>query len=305
MDIVTVFQNTAVLFLLLGVGYGARKCKLFDAAADGLMTRLVLNITLPALLITAMTGGPAEMPRRVLFYALLVIFLAFAVKGALGILSALLLRMPREKRGTVTAMVMFGNVGFMGFPLVYALLGAEGLFIASIFNVAFNLLVFSLGIKLVAGGGGKISPRLFLNGPMVSSVIALLLFLLRIQLPEPIAATLGHLGGMTVPLAMILLGSTLAGMDWKALFQGWRAYGIALVKLLAAPLIVYLALVRIVADPVLLHVVVLLSAMPVGTSLPMLCIRYDGDQELVGQGIFISTILSLVTIPLLALLFLT
>jgi len=305
MDIITVLHNIAVLFLLLGVGYVARKRKLFDAAADGLMTRLVLNITMPALLITAMVGGPAEMPRRILFYVMLMILLAFAAKGVLGFLSALALGMPREKRGTVAAMVMFGNVGFMGFPLVYALLGAEGLFIASIFNVVFNLLVFSLGIKLVAGGGGKLSPWLFLNAPMVSSVIAILLFLLGIRLPYTIAVTLGHLGDMTIPLAMILLGSTLAGMDWKELFQDWRAYGIAVVKLLAAPLVVYLALVRVVADPVLLHVVVLLSAMPVGTSLPMLCIRYGGDQELAGRGIFISTLLSLATIPLLAPLFLT
>ncbi|MCL2828565.1 MAG: AEC family transporter [Oscillospiraceae bacterium] len=304
MDITVAIHSMLVLFLLLAVGYGARKCKVFDGDSDTLLTRLLLNITIPALLITAVMGGPTDLPRSYLFYFMLVSLLAFVIKGALGFLSAVVLRIPRTDRGTVTAMIMFGNVGFMGLPIVNALFGPEGLFIAVLLNVVFNFLVFSLAIKLVAGGGAaKVTFRQFLNAPMLSSLLAFILILLGARLPEMLYVAMDHLGGMTTPLAMLLLGSTLAAMPVREIFQDWRVYIIVGIKLLLVPLAVYLVLIQFVTDPMLLSVVVVLSAMPVATSLPMLCIQYGGNHALVGRGIFISTVLAMVTIPLLTPLF--
>ena len=215
------------------------------------------------------------------------------------------MRLPRQDWGTYQYMIIFGNIGFMGFPVITAIFGAKALVYAVIMNIVFNLLVFSYGIKLITDGSetaGSFSWRKLINMPLISSALTLVLFFLHIKLPAVVNTALFTMGDATTPMAMLILGCTIAEMPLRELFDEWRVYIFTAVKLLAMPLLVFLLLQLLPgfeANSLLGKVLVVLSSVPVATNATMLSIEYGGNNKLVAQGIFFSTIFSVLTIPLL------
>jgi len=137
--------------------------------------------------------------------------------------------------------------------------------------------------------------------PLLSSALTLALFFLHIQLPDVVNTALFTMGDATTPMAMLILGCTIAEMPLRELFDEWRVYIFVVLKLLIMPVLVFLLLRPLAGsvDPLLAQVLVVLSAVPVATNATMLSIEYGGNNKLVAQGIFFSTIISVLTIPLL------
>ena len=223
----------------------------------------------------------------------------------LAIICVHLLRLPRADWGTYKYMIIFGNIGFMGFPVITAIFGAKALVYAVIMNIVFNLLVFSYGIKLITDGqenAGSFTWRKLINMPLISSALTLVLFFLHIKLPAVVNTALFTMGDATTPMAMLILGCTIAEMPLRELFDEWRVYVFTAIKLLLMPVLVFLLLHLLPgfdAGSLLGKVLVVLSSVPVATNATMLSIEYGGNNKLVAQGIFFSTIFSVLTIPLL------
>ena len=281
----------------MGIGFLVRRLHLVDATANTYLTKLLLKVTLPATMLTAVSGSTIEVPIVTVLFLFAVIFLSFFIMGVLSFIAPWAMRAKRDESGAYAALGLFGNVNFMGIPLSFALFGPDGMFYAVLYNIVFNLLIFSLGMKLIGGKKAKISARFFFTPVMISAVLAVVLFLLEIQLPYVIYRSGRLLGGITSPLAMLLLGSILGGMNFKEMFRGWRVYGISLVRLIIAPIAVYFILAPFPISPLFLSVLVVMSASPMAISTATFTILYERHEEVVGKGIFISTLFSVFTMP--------
>ena len=305
MDFSTILGQMLMLLLMMILGYLARRQNLLDEHVNASLSKVVLNVTLPTQIITSFAMEGAELTNGEVGAAFGLSCLIYLFYMALAVIYVRLMRLPRQDWGTYQYMIIFGNIGFMGFPVITAIFGAKALVYAVIMNIVFNLLVFSYGIKLITDGSetaGSFSWRKLINMPLISSALTLVLFFLHIKLPAVVNTALFTMGDATTPMAMLILGCTIAEMPLRELFDEWRVYIFTAVKLLAMPLLVFLLLHLLPgfeANSLLGKVLVVLSSVPVATNATMLSIEYGGNNKLVAQGIFFSTIFSVLTIPLL------
>lgn len=305
MDFMSITGRMLSLFLIMIVGYVMNKAKVIDEAANVRYTKLVLNITVPAQIITSFVSSRGVVPFGEVFSGFGLSIAVFALYFILAALFLAILRIPKEQKGTYAFMSLFSNVGFMGYPVITAVFGEEAMIYAVILNVVFNMIVYSVGIVLISGGAGgfHFNPRLLLNMPLLSSVLSILLYFAGVSFPEPVMTSLEYLGNVTTPVAMLVLGSTIAQMPVKELFDDWRVYIFTVFRLIAIPLAVWLFLGRIpVGAELMKGTLIILSAMPVATNTTMLAIEYHGDVRLASRGIFFTTVLSVITIPFIAML---
>lgn len=301
----TTVMQILSLFLIMIVGYILRKKSVFDEAANVRFTRLIIYVSLPAQIIKAFVSNQGIVSNKEVLLMFGISALTYLLYAIIGALFIMIFRVPSDKKGIYLFMMMFGNVGFMGFPLTEALLGEEALIYAVIFNVIFNLLVYSIGIFMISKKEEEFQfpIKKLLNMPLISAVLSIILYFGKIQLPEVAIKSLDFMGNVTTPVAMLILGSTIAGMPWKELFDEWRIYIFTAFKLLVIPIIV-IGLLKFVPNmnPLIHGSLILLSATPVATNTTMLAIEYDGDMKLSSKGIFFTTLLCMLTIPLIQML---
>jgi len=298
MDTGIVFQQMLILVIVMAVGFAMRRLGLIDAIGNTYLTKILLKVTLPATMLTAIGGSTIAVPLYQVFVLFGATVLSFGVMAIVAFLSPWAMATKPDERGVYAALGLFGNVNFMGIPLAFSLFGSDGMFYAVLYNIVFNLLIFSLGMKMIGGKSAKISAKFFFTPVLIASVLALIFFLADVRLPYVIDSSLGLLGRVTSPLAMLLLGSVLGGMNIREMFQGWRVYGITLVRLVIAPIAVYFALSPLPLRPMFLAVLVVMSASPMAISTATFAIHYGQHEEIVGKGVFLSTLFSVVSMPL-------
>lgn len=302
MDINIVINQMAVLFLLIAVGFLVGRLKILTQESNRVLTRIVLFIALPCTILNSVIGHELDITIGDYLYYLLMCFLSFALAFAITIPLVFLSRGPKHDRGILTYMSVFSNCGFMGFPVILSIFGAAGGFYAAIFNIPFNLLSFSVGIWMIAGSGSKFNPRLLINPPLVAALLAVPIALTGFTPPDFIADTIRLAGGVTTPGAMIVIGATLSYIPFRNVFAEWRVWLTSALRLIIIPIATFLVFQYFIEDPIMLGVLVVLSAMPTAAQTAMLALEYDGNEKTASAGVFITTLLCGVTIPLLALL---
>ena len=299
MNLSAILTQMVVLFIGMAVGYAANKLKILTAETNKLLSKLVLNIAMPCTILYSVLSGEATATGRDAAVFMLMAVIAFALFFLLAGPLPQLVRAPKDDRGMLRFMTVFGNVGFMGFPVIQSIFGAGAVFYVTIFNIVFSVLCFSVGIVMVSGKGGKINPRLFVNPTMIVSVLTVVLFYTKPPIPSIISDTVGLFGQLTTPSAMLVLGSTLALIPFKEVFAEVRIYPLSVVKLIAAPILTWLVLRLFISDPLMLGVLTVLAAMPTATNAAMLSMEYGGNEKLASKGVFLTTLLSVATVPLI------
>jgi len=299
-DFLIVADQIFILVLLIAAGYVAVSTKIVDPRATRGLSGLLINITIPALIVASMQV-PFTPERLVgaetliLATGMLYVFsfaLAWAVSKAM--------RVPAAEEGVLQFAIVFGNVGFMGFPVAQTLFGADALFYVAIFNLVFNLLVFSVGIAMLTGEReGGFDPRLLANPGIAASAAGFLLFLGSVEIPAPFIDAIGLLGGVTTPLAMIIVGAMLATFPAREMVGDWRIWATSAVLLLAVPVAYCYLFSPVFSDPLVNGVMITMAAMPAAANTAIFAEQYGADARLASQIVFVSTIGSLVTIPLM------
>ncbi|TGG88681.1 AEC family transporter [Geotoga petraea] len=306
MDYNSIFNQILMLFILMIVGYVARKINIFDDKVNKGFSDIILKITLPAMIIGSMVGNNdpnlAEQFGKILLISLSV----YAITFILAIILPRLIKSRPFEKGIFEFAIMFSNVGFMGYPVTAAVFGEEGVFYTAIFNLPFNLLVFTIGLIFLSSKQGqktKINPKLLINPGVIAVLIGFIIFSLKIPLPKAITGSLDLLGSVTTPLSMIVIGGLLAKVSINKIFSNYRVYLISIFRLFLVPMIVYFTLRNFVDGVYLLGVPVLLSSMPVAANSAILAEEYKGNAELASQTVFISTLFSIISIPLITMFF--
>lgn len=306
MSFKNIFTQVAVLFIIILVGYFVRKKGLLDEASTSKLSSLVMNIFLPAMIITAMQ---IQFDKEMIPKILSLLFVSMVMFGVSTIVAFLLKLFIKSdsKLGIFQYALVFSNSGFMGYPVVEAVLGKGAIFYAAIFNLPFNFLCFTLGVYFLSKGNSnaKFSIKSMINPSMIAVFIGLALFITGTELPVFINQPLELLGDVTTPLSMIVIGSMLAGSSAMECFKRFDMYMLAFLRLVAIPVLVFFALRPFSFDSVVMAIPVVIAAMPSAANTAIMANEYGSDVALASQAVFFTTLFSVVSIPLISVLLLT
>ena len=293
-------HQIAIIFIGILAGFVCRKAKVLTEEATATVSNIVVRIILPFYLFSAILKSGEGVEPRGVFLALGLSFGMFLISGLVALLLVPLLRAPKDDRGVYLFETMCGNVTYIGIPVCAAILGGNAAFYASLLNIPYNLLCFSLGIWLLAG---KLPLKKILNPAFLSGVAAAVLYLLRVPVPAVILDGCSFIGQATSPCAMLVIGSVLGSVPFREIFTEWRAIPYVALRLVGLGALTALLLSFLPVDPILKGVLILMTSMPAATNSTMLCTIYGGNRALSAKLIFLSTALSIVTIPLWAALY--
>ncbi len=299
MDFTVVLNQIAVLFILIVIGFMLKKLKILDDRFEKGLASLIISVTLPALIITSMNY---EFSKELLSNSLMILGYGastFALMILVSYIFSKIFHLENPQKGVYQFLIVFPNTGFIGFPILNAVFGREAIFYASIFNVIFNILLWTLGVYFVSKEKKKINFNMLINPGTVSVLIGFMLFVLSIKLPYIIHSSLQTIGDTTTPLAMIMVGLLLGDARFRVLFTNIKLFIISAIRLIIIPLIVYIILSLFNLPQIVLATVVILSGMPSGANAAIFSRKFDSDYKLASQGIFLTTLLSIVSIPLI------
>lgn len=305
MSFKNIFTQVAVLFIIILVGYFVRKKGLLDESSTSKLSSLVMNIFLPAMIITAMQ---IQFDKEMIPKILSLLFVSMVMFGVSTIVAFCLKFFIKSdsKLGIFQYSLVFSNSGFMGYPVVEAVLGKGAIFYAAIFNLPFNFLCFTLGVYFLSKGNSnaRFSIKSMINPSMIAVFIGLALFVTGTELPVFVNQPLELLGDVTTPISMIVIGSMLAGSSAMECFKRFDMYMLAILRLVAIPMLVFLVLRPFSFDSVVMAIPVVIAAMPSAANTAIMANEYGADVALASQAVFFTTLFSVVSIPLISVLLL-
>lgn len=297
MNNMAVMNQVLILFIIAGVGAYARKKGILSDAVRSGITEFVLDITLPLMTIASFNQSFSW---DTLYSSGTLVVISFVVHGLSFVLSKYLyLKYPHDMQSVLRYSTVFSNAAFMGYPILETLYGKTGILYASIYVIPFRIFMWSLGVALFTKGNDKESIKnILLNPGIIATVIGLVIFLTPLKFPHIINETFDILGSVTTPLSMIIVGALLADIDLKDIFSGFAVFYCSAVRLIGLPVLVFAVLKFIGVGKAIVDVIVILTAMPAGSMTAILAERYKANVSFASRCVFVSTVLSLITIPL-------
>ncbi len=286
-----------VIFIGILAGFVCRKTKVLTEEGTGTLSNIVVKLILPFYLFSAILNTDASVDSGTVLLTVALSAGMFLLSGIVALIVVPLMKPPQGDKGVYLFELMCGNVTYIGIPVCAAVLGGSAAFYASLLNIPYNLICFSLGIWLLAG---KLPLKKILNPAFLAGVAAAVLYSLRVPVPKVILDACSFIGQATSPCAMLVIGSVLGSIPIRRIFTEWRAIPYVILRLVGIAALVACLLNFTDFDPVLKGVLILMAAMPAATNSTMLCTIYGGNRELSAKLIFLSTALSAVTIPLWA-----
>ncbi len=291
------------LFALVVVGYVAGKLGYLGGDFDRQLSRLVINITCPALILSsAMTG---ELPDRQFILPLLLIsVVTYLLLAGAAFLFPRYLTKNKADEGPIGFALMFGNVGFMGYPVVASIFGHEAVFYAAVLNVVNTFAVFTIGTVLITGRGEvegeRFQKKVLYSTPMLAAYLTMAIVALRIDhIPAAISQPLTMLGNITVPAALLIIGSSMSNLSLRTMLGNRTVYATSLMRLAILPVAVHFLMRMLGFSDFVVNINTLVIAMPVATYGTILCLKYEKDTTTMTEVTFITTLLSMISIPLL------
>lgn len=297
-DIVSRMIDTQLLlFLYMICGFIISRLRIIREDNRGVLVRLLMDVAMPMMVLNAFNKPTT---REELLSSLWVIAIALAGCVVTGLIGWLIWRrQPENKRKVLMYASMFSNAGNAGLPIINLVFGPVGVFYASMYLIPPRILQWTVGlgffVKPEKGGWVK---NVLLNPMVVMIYIGAVLMITGWQIPGVFGTAIANLGSMTGPLSMILIGATLAHMDWRMLFDK-TVLLTSFFRLIAFPLL-FAALLRLThADAMAMNICVILLAMPVASNTAAMAERYGGDHVFASACVSVSTLLSVVTVPLI------
>jgi len=298
-----VAKQVLILFILIGVGVICAKAKLLTREAVKSLANVVLIFATPCVIIRSFAQDPTPERLQNLGYAALA-SLGVHLLG-IGLVHLLIRDKDRARRCVLQYGAVFSNAGYMALPLQQAILGNDGVFYGSVYVAVFNLVMWTYGVAIMSGGAKSLSPRKILLNPGVIGVVLGLAVLFFFgsefngdALPL-LYAPINHIANLNTPLPMLIIGFYLANAPIMKALKDKSSYLTIVLRLAVIPLLslggLWLCGLR---GTVLVSVVIGASA-PVATATTMLATRYERDTDLSVNIVVLSTLLSILTMPLI------
>ena len=290
---IILLKQICIMFLLILVGIFLVKKGYLSEQGGKDLGAILLRVVIPCVIVKSyITEYTPEKAAGLAISVGLVLL-------ALGISMAVSFLVFGTRRGIENFGASFCNVGFMGIPLVQAVMGEEAVFYLTAFIALLNILQWTYGVLIMTGNREFVRAKVIVTNPAVLAFfLGILLFVLRVPVPDIIVSTLGSIGSMNTPLAMIILGTYLANMSWKELFLEKSAYVCTFIRLIVIPAVTLIVFCLLPAGATEIKAVVLIACCtPVGANIAIFARQYDKDYRLSVVTVCLTTILSIVTVP--------
>lgn len=295
--ILAVVGKVAVILVLILVGYLVTRRGMLTERGASEVTTLLIKLVTPCVIINSFLGSADRLGAYELLMAVALPVLWMGL--ALGLSLLCFRKEPEERRKVLRFATLFSNTGFMGIPLVQGIVGDTGVIYASFGVVVFNILCWTYGYSMMSGGAKMNLKTLLLNPGVIGLAFGLPIYFLKLELPAVVAEPLGLLADLNTPLAMLVIGTYIAGADLHSFMSDMAVYKVSFLRLIAAPL-VYLAVLLLIQPGETLFVTTMVqAATPVAANTVLFAVQYKRDSELASKLVAVSTVLSILTIPVL------
>ena len=312
MEITVVLEQMIIILILILTGLFLFRKKMLSEESSRQISGLIVNVTNPALIICSAFDDTPKVPLRELGLCLLVFLISYLVLFIAAYLIPLFLKVPDHDYYSYRALSIFGNVVFIGIPLASAVLGTESLIFLSLNVLIFNILIYSYGMSLLkktAIRQGTCKPAEHSESPMknlinagtVSALFMIVFYLADFPIPSVVYTTLNYAGRSTTFLSMLVLGVSLAQMAIRDIVSQPKLYVFIVIRQLLIPIVFGLVLKHFINNSLLLNTSILLLSVPAANMPLMISKQLQIDTDTISQGIILSTLLSLATIPIVVL----
>lgn len=302
-------QQMLVLFIIMMIGFIAYKKNIITDETSKKLSAIVVNISNPALILSSVTGN-ATVTGAELVETMFVAIGIYVFLIAVAALVPVIIKAPAKDRGTYRVMTIFGNVGFMGFPIISSLYGGGALLYASLFLLPYNILIYTYGVwEMCKSSGessgavkksGRESIKQIFNIGVIFCIIAVVVYVLGIKFPAWVNTTVSMLSSTTAPLSMMVIGASFATMNFKKVFLNVRTWVFSALRLLVIPVLGTFLVSLVTDNPSIIGVTMVMLGVPVGSMTAMLAQEYGGDYALSSETVAMTTLLSVVTFPIVS-----
>lgn len=301
-----VLQQMLIFFIVMLVGIEARRQGLITPANQKQLSGLVVNLACPALILSGAFNEGEKVRGSEFFVALAVALGVFAVMLVVSRVLPRLFHYPVQQQNTVSLFLVFTNMAFMGIPLLEGIFGKAALIYMTVFMIPSNVLFFTYGMQTMRRGqpgDGKSLIFRLLNPGVVASLVSIVLYFAPFKLPAFLITSINMVGSVTAPLSMMLIGSTFADFKWRELYGDKRLIWYSLLKMIVFPVLFLLILKQFIHNEYLLGACLVVIATPVASMVAMIAALYNPDSYLLtAKAIAFTTLISVLTLPLVALL---
>ncbi len=296
----TVVSKVAVVLILITVGYIITKMGMFTEKGAAECTSLLVKIVTPCLIINSLIGSGGDLKVTEMLLAAGVSAVSMVI--SVGVSLLFFRKEPPERRKVLRFATIFSNAGFMGLPLVEGILGSRGVVFGSFFIVVFNLICWTYGFAMMNDSGKINLKTAILNPGIIGLVVGLPICFFKISLPAVVTEPIGFLSNLNTPLAMLVIGSYVARVDLKSFVSDLSVYKMAFLRLVVCPALYLAALMLIRPERDLFISTVIQSAAPVAANTMLFAVEYHQDSQLASKTVAVSTVLSIITIPVFTIL---
>lgn len=297
-------QVMVVLFIIVVLGYALCKLGYMGEDFDRKLSSIVVDVTCPLLILSSVMGE--SLPDRTLILPLLGVgFLTYVLLLVFGFFVPRLIAADRDDQGMIGFALMFANVGFIGYPIVSSIFGAKAVFYAALLNMPNTFFIFTAGVMLVKGEYSvrKLNLKLLFSPAMIAAFVAALLVALDVHTPEIVARPVTMVGNITVPAALMIIGSSMARLPLHDIIGSPKVYVASVVRLGVVPVSLYFLFKVCGVSDIVNEINTVVIAMPVASFGTMFCLKYGRNPALMTEMTFITTVGSIFTIPLITMLF--
>lgn len=294
-----------ILVMIMLIGYIAERQQIFSANIQGDMAQMITVVTAPALILSTINASGDLGTKTDAINFLIIAFITWIIFITVSFFVPKLVGSPKKTTGTIQFLTVFQNNGFMGLPLILALYGPGAMFYASLVNIPTNLFIYTFGVWSMSRGNDtdldakQVFKKLFLSPGFLAGLAALIFFLMGWQLPSILEETMSMVGAATTPLAMMVIGMAIAHSDVKEAFSDIKVYLLMAIKMIILPLLIFFIFRNFISNQLILSTLIVTISTPgpaVATSYALL---YGGDIKFSTNYVFLSTMISVITIPLL------
>lgn len=296
----TVISKVGVMLLLILVGYVVSKRGMLTDRGTSEVNTLLLQIVTPCLIVNSFLTSEDSLSAGELLLSVGTSALAIGLSILLS--RCFFRKEPKGRKKVLQFAAAFSNSGFMGLPLVEGIVGSKGVMYGSFFIVVFNIFCWTYGFRMMSGGQKMSLKVLLLNPGIIGLVFGLPIYFLDLHLPAVLSEPVGFLAALNTPLAMLVVGSYIAKVELHSFISDLAVYKSAALRLLLAPGIFLGLLLLIRPEPNLFVTSVIQAACPAAANTVLFSVQYKRDSALASKTVAVSTVLSIITIPLLTIL---
>lgn len=297
MSILSLMEKMLVFVALIAVGYVAVRTGSLGKTFIKDASKLVINVFMSATIVVSCISIDASVSNAEVINALWVMTAVLVLCFVIGAAACLLTPMDKALKPVYEILISMPNTMFIALPVLQQLYGPQAVFYCALSSLPLDILLYTYGVMRLNNGGG-VNLKDIISAPLIASVVGVALFFLKVKLPDVAVNILDILSGATMPMSMIVVGGSLGAVSVAKAFGDKRLYLMSFIRLIISPVIVFLLCRLINADAMLTAAAVIIAASPSAVSVSVLSIQYGRDGVFASEGVLVSTMLSMLTIPM-------